>query len=71
MEHLLQKSKCSNFQNIFKNMNFQRRQKALLWGKGLKLPPHRVSVLVGSASSKGLDKDSLARALAPDRNKVW
>ena len=37
MEHLLQKSKCSIFHNIFKYMYmiFQRRQKALLWSKGL------------------------------------
>ena len=35
MEHLLQKSKCSIFHNIFKYMIFQRRQKALLWSKGL------------------------------------
>ena len=34
MEHLLQKSKCS-ISHIFKNMIFQRRQKALLWGKEL------------------------------------
>ena len=36
MEHLLQKSKCFIFHNIFKYMIFQRRQKALLWSKGLK-----------------------------------
>ena len=36
MEHLLQKSECSIFLDIFKNVIFQRRQKALLWGKGLK-----------------------------------
>ena len=30
MEHLLQKSKCSIFNNIFKYMIFQRRQKALV-----------------------------------------
>ena len=36
MEHLLQKSKCSIFHNIFKYMIFQRRQKELLWSKGLK-----------------------------------
>ena len=35
MEQLLQKSKCSIFHNIFKYMIFQRRQKALLWSKGL------------------------------------
>ena len=35
MEHLLQKSKCSIFHYIFKYMIFQRRQKALLWSKGL------------------------------------
>ena len=33
MEHLLQKSKCFIFHNIFKYMIFQRCQKALLWGK--------------------------------------
>ena len=37
MEHLLQMSKCSIFHNIFKYMIFQRRQKALLWSKGLTL----------------------------------
>ena len=36
MKHLLQKSKCSLFHNIFKYMIFQRRQKALLWSNGLK-----------------------------------
>ena len=36
MEHLLQKSKCSIFHNIFKYMIFQR---ALLWSKGLKSYP--------------------------------
>ena len=36
MEHLLQKSKCSIFHNIFNGMIFQRRQKALLWSKGLR-----------------------------------
>ena len=35
IEHLLQMSKCSIFHNIFKYMIFQRRQKALLWSKGL------------------------------------
>ena len=35
MERLLQKSKYSIFHNIFKYMIFQRRQKALLWSKGL------------------------------------
>ena len=35
MEHLLLKSKCSIFHNIFKYMIFQRHQKALLWSKGL------------------------------------
>ena len=28
---LLEKSKCSIFRNMFKNMIFQRRQKVLLW----------------------------------------
>ena len=37
MENLLQKSKCSIFHNIFKYMKFQRRRKALLWSKGLRL----------------------------------
>ena len=36
MEHLLQKSKCSIFQNIFKYMIFQ---KALLWSKGFNTEP--------------------------------
>ena len=37
MEHLLQIwSKYSILHNIFKYMIFQRRQKALLWSKGLK-----------------------------------
>ena len=35
MEHLLQKSKWSIFHNIFWYMIFQRRQKVLLWSKGL------------------------------------
>ena len=35
MEHLFQKSTCSIFHTIFKYMIFQRRQKALLWSKGL------------------------------------
>ena len=37
MEHLLQKSKCSILHNIFKYryVIFQRRQKVLLWKKGL------------------------------------
>ena len=35
MEHLLQKSKCCIFHNIFKYMIFQRRQKELLWSKWL------------------------------------
>ena len=30
------KSKCSIFHSIFKDMTFQMRQKALLWGKGLR-----------------------------------
>ena len=30
------KSKCSIFHNIFKYVIFQRRQKALLWSKGLR-----------------------------------
>ena len=37
MEHLLQKSKCSMFHNIFKYVIFQRCQKALLWSKGITL----------------------------------
>ena len=41
MEDLLQRSKCSIFNNIFKYVLFQRRQKALLLSKGLtlKAPP--------------------------------
>ena len=35
MEHLLQKSKCSIFRNIFKYMIFQRQHKALLWSQRL------------------------------------
>ena len=35
MEHLLQKSKCSIFHNIFKYMIFQKRQKALILSKRL------------------------------------
>ena len=35
IEHLLFWSKCSIFQYIFKYMTFQRRQKVLLWSKGL------------------------------------
>ena len=35
MEHLLLKSKCSIFHNIFKYLIFQRHQKALLWNKEL------------------------------------
>ena len=34
MGHLLQKSKCFFFQNIFKYMIFQRRQKVLSLSKG-------------------------------------
>ena len=37
MEHLLQKSKCSIFHNIFKYVIFQSRQKASLWSNRLKL----------------------------------
>ena len=33
MEHLLQKSKCSIFHNIFRYVIFQRHQKAFLWSK--------------------------------------
>ena len=35
MEHLLLRSKCSILHNIFKNLTFQRRPKALVWSKGL------------------------------------
>ena len=35
MEHLLQKSKCSIFHNIFEDIVFQRHQKVLLWSNGL------------------------------------
>ena len=45
MEHLLQKSKCSIFHNIFKYMIFQRRQKALLWGKGLRVCNRKIIFL--------------------------
>ena len=37
MELLLQKNKCSIFHNIFEYMIFQRRQKKLLWSKGLNI----------------------------------
>ena len=37
MEHLLQKSKCSIFHNIFKYIIFQMCRKMLLWSKGLKI----------------------------------
>ena len=36
MEHMLQKSECSIFHNIYKYMIFQKRQKVLLWSEGLK-----------------------------------
>ena len=36
MEHLLKKSKCCISHNIFKDVVFQRRGKALLWSKRLK-----------------------------------
>ena len=45
MEHLLQKSKCSIFHNIFKYMIFQRRKKALLWSRGLR---ERNTVIFGN-----------------------
>ena len=45
MEHLLQKSKCSIFNTIFKYMIFQRRQKALLWSKGLILKHRKTESL--------------------------
>ena len=35
MEHLLQKSICSIFQNIYKYVIFQRCQKVLMLSKGL------------------------------------
>ena len=35
MEHLLQKSKCSIFYNIFKYIIFQSRQRVLIWSKEL------------------------------------
>ena len=35
MEHLLLRSKCSFLHNIFQNLTFQRRPKALVWSKGL------------------------------------
>ena len=38
----IQKSKCSIFHNIFKYMIFQRRQKALLWSKGLRSFGHSI-----------------------------
>ena len=51
MEHLLQKSKCSIFHNIFKYMIFQRCQKALLWSKGLNM--QHIKWLMFHGSSKG------------------
>ena len=45
MEHLLPKSKCSIFHKIFKYMVFQRRQKALLWSKGLVLKDRKTESL--------------------------
>ena len=33
MEHLLLRSKCSIFRNIFQNLTFQRRPQALVWSK--------------------------------------
>ena len=35
MDHLLLSSTYAIFHNIFKNLVFQRCQKALLWSKGL------------------------------------
>ena len=35
MEHLLDRSKCSIFHNIFKYVVVQRHQKELFWSKGL------------------------------------
>ena len=40
MEHLLLRSKCSNFHNILKNLTFQRSPKGLVWSKGLKAHAH-------------------------------
>ena len=45
MEHLLQKSKCPIFHNIFRYMILQRCQKALLCGKWLNL--HNIQKTVG------------------------
>ena len=39
MEHLLQRSKCSIFHDIFKYIVFQMHQKALLWRKGSRQIP--------------------------------
>ena len=46
MAYLLQKSKCSIFHNIFKYMIFQRRQKALLWSKGLRSFGHSIKTQI-------------------------
>ena len=43
MEHLLQKSKCSIFPNIFKYVIFKRGQKVSTWSKGLK--PNKMAKL--------------------------
>ena len=52
MEHLLQKSKCSIFHNIFKYMIFQSSQNALLWGKGL--IDHRWVIFIDKNAGKGI-----------------
>ena len=43
IEHLLLRSKCSNFHNILKNLTFQRRPKGLVWSKGLNAHAHMPS----------------------------
>ena len=59
MEHLLKKSKCSIFHNIFIDMIFQRRQKALLHSKALKNEPQREKTgLRGFANNKGADQSA-------------
>ena len=57
MEHLLQKSKCSIFHNIFEYMIFQRPQKALSWSKGLHIT---FSKLYSILSINSLDPGQLA-----------
>ena len=56
MEHLLQRTKHSIFHNIFKYVVFQRRQKELLWSKGLHEAVQKISVPITYALSQSLNK---------------